>query len=360
MARIDSFLRLVAEQKASDLHFHSGMVPKIRVNGDILPLNFRELTASETNSFLYEILTPEQKDELEKENGIDIMYELKGFGRFRTNIFMQYNGLGAVFRIVPDKLPTADDLLLPQSTKDLIKYNNGLILVTGPTGSGKTTTLAALIHEINRTSRKHIITIEDPIEFVHMPINSVLTQRQVGKHIDSFAAALRSALREAPDVLVIGELRDIETIALALSAAETGILVFGTLHTNSSSRAISRIIDMVSEKIQDQTRTTLSVLLRGVIAQRLCKRASGEGRLAILEILIQNFAIANMIRENKLHQLDGYLQSVNFEETGMQSMDSCLLRYIKEGLIWLEDAVEISDYPDQLRSAGKSFVEEQD
>jgi twitching motility protein PilT len=336
------------------------MVPKIRVNGDILPLDFRELTSSETSSFIDEILTPEQRDELDREKGIDIMYELKGFGRFRTNIFMQYNGLGAVFRVVPDKLPTPEDLLLPQSTKDLIKYNNGLILVTGPTGSGKTTTLAALIHEINKTSRKHIITIEDPIEFVHLPITSVVTQRQVGKHTDSFAAALRSALREAPDVLVIGELRDIETITLAMSAAETGILVFATLHTNSSGRAISRIIDMVSEKIQEQTRTTLSVLLRGVIAQRLCKRASGEGRVAILEILIQNFAIANMIRENKLHQLDGYLQSVNFEETGMQSMDSCLLRYIKEGLVWLEDAVAISDYPDQLRNLGKSFVEEQD
>jgi len=357
MARIDSFLRLVSEQKASDLHFHAGMVPKIRFNGELLPLNFRELTTVETKAFLYEILSPAQKAEFEKEQGIDFIYELKGIGRFRANIFQQYNGMGGVFRVVPEKLPTPDDLLLPQSIKKLIQYNNGLILVTGPTGSGKTTTLAALIHEINKTSRKHVITIEDPIEFVHGPITSVMTQRQVGTHTSSFAAALRSALREAPDVIVIGELRDIETITLALSAAETGILVFGTLHTNSSGRAISRIIDLVPEKIQDQTRSTLSILLRGVIAQRLCMKASGESRIAALEILRQNYAIANMIRENKLHQLDGYLQSANFEETGMQSMDSCLLRYIKEGLVWLDEALKIADYPDQLRNVAKGCEE---
>jgi twitching motility protein PilT len=360
MARLDTFLRLVAEQRASDLHFHSGMTPKIRVDGDLLPLSFRELTFTETKDFIYEVLTPQQQAEFERELGIDFIYVLKGVARFRTNVFSQYNGIGAVFRVVPEKLPTSDDLLLPISVRKLIQYNNGLVLVTGPTGSGKTTTLAALVNEINTGSKKHIITIEDPIEFVHGPLNSVITQRQVGVHAESFAAALRSALREAPDVLVIGELRDVETITLALSAAETGILVFCTLHTNSAGRAINRIIDMVPEKIQDQTRSTLSVLLRGVIAQRLCKRASGDSRIAVLEILIQNFAVSNMIRENKLHQLDGYLQSVNFEETGMQSMDGCLLRYIKDGLIWLDEAVKIADYPDQLIHVAKGFVEEQE
>jgi len=358
MARLDTFLRLVAEQKASDLHFHAGKVPKIRVSGDLLPLDFRELTASETKSFIYEILSPHMRHEFEEYQGIDLIYELKGIGRFRTNVYIQYDGLGAVFRVVPEKLPTPDDLLLPASLKRLIQYNNGLILVTGPTGSGKTTTLAALVHEINMTSKKHIITIEDPIEFVHEPINSIITQRQVGVHTDSFASALRSALRESPDVLVIGELRDIDTVTLALSAAETGILVFGTLHTGSSGRAISRIIDMVPEMTQEQSRTILSVLLRGVIAQRLCKSARGESRIAALEILLQNFGISNMIRENKLHQLDGYLQSVNFEETGMQSMDTCLLRYIKEGLIWLDEALKIADYPDHLRELARGFVEE--
>jgi len=358
MARLDTFLRLVTEQKASDLHFHSGKVPKIRVDGDLLPLDFRELTATETAGFIYEILTPRMRQTFEKAQGIDFIYELKGVARFRTNVYMQYDGMGAVFRVVPEKLPTPDDLLLPASLRRLIHFNNGLILVTGPTGSGKTTTLAALVHELNMSANKHIITIEDPIEFVHEPINCVITQRQVGVHVESFASALRSALRESPDVLIIGELRDIETITLALSAAETGVLVFGTLHTNSSGRAISRIIDMVPEMIQEQTRSTLSVLLRGVVAQRLCKKASGSSRVAVLEILLQTFGIANMIRENKLHQLDGYLQSVNFEETGMQSMDSCLLRYIKEGLIWLDEALKIADYPDQLKQLASAFVEE--
>lgn len=358
MARMDTFLRLVSEQKASDLHFHSGKVPKIRMNGDLLPLDFRELTPSETQGFLYEILNPAMRQTFEKYQGIDFIYELKGIARFRTNIYMQYDGMGGVFRVVPEKLPTPDDLLLPASLRRLIHFNNGLILITGPTGSGKTTTLAALINEINMTANKHIITIEDPIEFVHRPIKSVITQRQVGVHTDSFASALRSALREAPDVLVIGELRDTETVSLALSAAETGVLVFGTLHTNSAGRAISRIVDMVPEMIQEQTRGILSVLLRGVVAQRLCKKSSGESRIAALEILLQNFAIANMIRENKLHQLDGYLQSANFEETGMQSMDGCLLRYIREGLIWLEEAIKIADYPDHLRKLASAFVEE--
>jgi twitching motility protein PilT len=359
VARIDVFLRLVNEQRASDLHFHAGTTPKIRINGDLLPLNFRELTIYETKGFLYEILTPKQQQEFEQSQGLDFMYELPGVCRFRANAFYQYNGIGAVFRVIPDKLPTPDDLLLPTSVRKLVQQNNGLVLVTGPTGSGKTTTLAALVNEINRTAKKHIITIEDPIEFIHEPISSVVTQRQVGTNVESFAAALRSALREAPDVIVIGELRDCETITLAMSAAETGILVLGTLHTNSAGKAISRIIDIVPDKIQDQTRITLSVLLRGVLAQRLCKKASGDTRIAALEILIQNYGISNMIRENKLHQLDGYLQSVNFEETGMQSMDSCLLRYIKEGLIWLDDALKIADYPEQLRSIAKDLVEEQ-
>lgn len=357
MTRIDSFLKLVTLQRASDLHLHSGMVPRIRYNGDLQPLNFRELTEQETRRFIYEILSPSLREEFEREQGLDFMYELKGVARFRANIFQQYKGIGSVFRVIPEKLPTAEELLLPQAVINLTKYNNGLVLVTGPTGSGKTTTLAALINHINKTTKKHIITIEDPIEFLHKPILSVVTQRQVGAHAESFASALRSALREAPDVIVIGELRDIETITLAISAAETGILVFGTLHTNSAGRAISRIIDMVPESIQDQTRSTISILLRGVIAQRLCMKASDESRIAVLEILQQNFAIANMIRENKLHQLDGYLQSANFAETGMQSMDSCLFRYIKEGLIWLDDALLISDYPDQLRSLAKDFEE---
>ena len=355
MARMDSFLRLVALQRASDLHMHAGMVPRIRFNGQLMPLNFRVLTEQETKRIIYEILTQHQKEEFENRQGLDFVYELKGVARFRANLFRHYNGIGSVFRVIPAKLPDAEELLLPQAVMSLTKFSNGLVLVTGPTGSGKTTTLAALINEINKTTKKHILTIEDPIEFVHKPIKSVVTQREVGRHAETFASALRSALREAPDVIVIGELRDVETVTLALSAAETGILVFATLHTNSAGSAISRVIDMVPEAVQDQTRSILSILLRGVLAQRLCLKATEDSRIAVLEILKQSFAVANMIRENKLHQLDGYLQSANFAETGMQSMDSCLLRYIREGLIWLDDALTIADYPEQLKSLAQGL-----
>jgi twitching motility protein PilT len=226
---------------------------------------------------------------------------------------------------------------------------NGLVVVTGPTGAGKSTTLAAMVNEINSTRERHIITIEDPIEYVHEPLKSAITHREVGRHTETFSTGLRSALREAPDVLVIGEMRDLETVQLALQAAETGVLVLGTLHTNSAAGAVDRILDVIPEEARDQARGTLSLALRGVVAQRLCKRASGEGRVAVLEILLQNHGVANLIRENKVHQLDAQIQSSAADGSGMQGFDQALLNLVEDGSITEEDALRISNYPEVLR-----------
>ena len=358
MARIDSFLRLVAEQSASDLHFHSGTVPLIRHDGDLVPLPFRPLTEAETRRFLLEILSPEQRKTLDREQELDFAYAIEGVARFRGNVFTQARGMGAVFRIIPNRIPTLDELGFPSTLKKLAESSNGLVLVTGPTGSGKTTTLAAIISHINQTSKRHIITIEDPIEFIHKPSQSVVTQRQVGIHTEAFAAALRSALRESPDVIVVGEMRDLETVNLALSAAETGVLVFGTLHTNSAAKAVDRIVDISPEESRDQVRGVISTLVKGVVAQHLVKRASGEGRIAVLEILLQTYAVSNMIRENKVHQIDGYLQSAEHAGSGMQALDSCILSYIKQGLITVDEGAKVASYPDTLRKLVSELPEE--
>jgi len=349
MARIDSFLRLVAEQQASDLHFHAGNPPIIRHDGDLIPLPFRTLTRDEVRRFVLEILSPEQKEQFDRTNELDLIYVIDGVGRFRTNVLMQTYGMGAVFRIIPQRLPELDELMFPRAVRKLTQLQNGLVLVCGPTGSGKTTTLAAMVNEINRTSQRHVITIEDPIEFLHAPLQSAITQRQVGKHTETFAGALRSALRESPDVIVVGEMRDLETITLAISATETGVLVFGTLHTNSASKAIDRIIDAVGEDGQEQIRGVLSVLLRGVVSQQLCKRANSDGRVAALEILLQNYAVSNMIRDNKLHQLDGYLQTASSDGSGAQSLDYAVFNYVKDGIVTLEEGMRVASYPEQLK-----------
>ena len=348
MARIDSFLRLVAEQKASDLHFHSGAPPTIRFDGELLPLPFRTLSDSETRRFLDEILTAEQKEILSVQGQVDVLYSLPQVGRFRGNVFNQVEGWSAVFRVIPGLIPTLDDLALPPSIEKLSRLQNGLVLVTGPTGSGKSTTLAALVRQINETSARHIITVEDPIEYVHEQVKSQITQRQVGKHVESFGAALRSALREAPDVLVIGEMRDSETIQLALSAAETGVLVFGTLHTNTAARAVDRILDTLSEDIRDHARGVLSVLLRCVLAQRLLRRSTGEGRVAAVEVLMGSPALGHMIREGKTHMIEGTLQSAN-DVQGSLGFDNCLFRLAKERLVTSDEAVAFARIPDSLK-----------
>jgi twitching motility protein PilT len=349
---------LVVEQHASDLHFHAGVAPLIRHDGELVPLNFRQLSESDTQRFLLEILTPEQRELFEHEQEIDFIYEIEGVARFRANMFRQARGIGSVFRVVPNRLPTIEELNLPKVVKKLTELQNGLVLITGPTGSGKTTTMAALIHEINKTSTRHIITIEDPIEYVHTPIQSVITQRQVGRHVESFATALRSSLRESPDIVVAGEMRDLETIQVALQAAETGVLVFGTLHTNSASKAADRILDVFSEESREQIRGVVSVMLRGVLAQMLVKRASGEGRVAALEVMLQTVGIANLIRENKCYQIDAYLQTAD-PGSGMQSLDTCLFQYVRDGLITLEEGLRVANYPDVLKRMAAELPEEQ-
>jgi twitching motility protein PilT len=358
MARIDSFLRLVVEQRASDLHLPTGSPPIIRHNGDLVPLPFRVLSSWEAERLIGELLTDKQKQTLAQERDLDFVYEIPDVGRFRGSVFVQSHGLAAVFRVIPRRIPSMDELLLPPVVKRLTRLGNGLVLVTGPTGSGKTTTLAAMITEINRSMRRHVITIEDPIEFLHEPASSVITQREVGAHAESFSGALRSALRESPDVVMVGEMRDLETVTLALSAAETGVLVLGTLHTNSASKSIDRIIDIVPEEGQDQIRATLSVILRGVVAQQLVKRRGGEGRLAVLEILLQDIGISHMIRENKLHLVDAHLKSANPEQSGMQSNDHHLFELVRDGLVDPDEGLRTCTDPDLFRSRLEGLPQE--
>ncbi len=357
MARIDSFLRVVVDQNASDLHFHAGSVPIIRYLGDLVPLPYRVLGEDETARFLTEILTSEQKALFEETREIDFAYLLPGVGRFRVNIFTQARGLGAVFRVIPAKLATMGDLRLPKALWKLTELTNGLVLVTGPTGSGKTTTLAAMIDEINRTSARHIITIEDPIEYVHAPDKCAITQRELGTHTESAAAALRAALRESPDVVVVGELRDYETISLALAAAETGVLVLATLHTNSAAKALDRLISACPEDAQSQIVSVVSFVLRGVIAQHLCKNATGDGRVAVIEVLLQSHAVANLIREGKFYQIDTYLRSPE-PGSGMQHLDVAILEYIREGVITLEEGLGVANEPETLRALVDAMLAE--
>jgi twitching motility protein PilT len=352
MARIDSFLRLVVEQNASDLHFHAGNVPIIRHQKELVALPFRALSEEETRRFLLEIMTDEQCRLLETDSQVDFAYEVAGHGRFRVNAFEKHLGLGAVFRVIPSYVPSIDELGLPSVLKRLARLGSGLVLITGPTGSGKTTTLAAMVNDINRNQPRHIITIEDPIEFVHVPDRSVITQRQVGVHAESFAVALRSALRESPDVLVVGELRDRESVTLALSAAETGVLVFATLHTNSAAKAVDRLVDVgASDETQEQVRSVVSVLLRAVVAQHLCRRATVDGLVAACEILLQSYAVSHMIRENKVHQIEGHLQSVDQTTSGMQSLDHALLEHVRDGLVSADEALRLANHPDSLKKS---------
>lgn len=350
MARLDSFLRLVVEQKASDLHFLAGSQPTIRHNGELVPIPFRELSETETRRFLAEILDDEQMAALDNQEDLDFAYDLPGVARFRTNIFTHSDGLGGVFRVIPEQAPKLADLQLPAACRKLLNFHNGLILFTGPTGCGKSTTQAALIDEFNRTRSWHIVTIEDPIEFQHEPQKSLLSQRQVGRDVKSFEAALKSALRESPDVILVGEMRDLETIKLAISAAETGVLVLGTLHTGSAAKSIDRIVDAFAESQSDQIRGVLSAIVRAVVSQRLVRKASGDSRVAAIELLFVDTGVANMIREGKSHLIDAMLQTID-PRTGMQSLDRHLLKMVADREVTLEEARKHSAYPqvfDQL------------
>ncbi|HBQ10973.1 MAG TPA: type IV pili twitching motility protein PilT [Myxococcales bacterium] len=338
-ARLDTFLRIAADQQASDLHFHAGKVPMIRHHGELSSMPFRVLSAPQVRTFLEEILSPAQRAKLDAEQQVDFAYDLDGVGRFRASVCEQNGGLSAVFRVIPDGIPNLSDLELPAAVAGFTRHANGLVLITGPTGSGKTTTLAAMVDLINRTSGRHVITVEDPIEFVHEPKRGLVTQREIGLHAASFASALRSALREAPDVLVVGEMRDFETISLALTAAEAGVLVFTTLHTGSAAKALDRMMGAAPADQQEQVREVLSVLLRGVLSQRLCRLANGQGRAAAPEILLQSISISHLIREQKVHQIDAYLRGGEHSAHGMVSLEQSLVRLVREGRITRAEAL---------------------
>ncbi len=335
MAAIDELFKLMVQQNASDLHITSGAPPFLRVHGSMVPLNYRELSNQDIQGLVFEILNEKQKKSFIEKWELDLAYTVQGIGRFRANVFMQRKGLGAVFRVIPEKIKTPQELNLPPALLNMIDCDKGLVLVTGPTGSGKSTTLAALIHHINMTRDAHLITVEDPIEFVHQNIKSLINQREVGVHTKSFANALKSALREDPDIMLVGELRDLETIALALTAAETGHLVFGTLHTNSAPKTIDRIIDVFPEGQQSQIRTMLAESLRGVIAQTLFAKADGTGRVAAYEIMFGTKAIGNLIRENKIHQISSQMQMGG--KMGMVTFEKYLEDLLKKGLVHRAD-----------------------
>ncbi|MBI5179230.1 MAG: type IV pilus twitching motility protein PilT [Nitrospinae bacterium] len=336
MAKIDAFFKLLAEQGGSDLHLASGNQPIVRISGEMERIKYKTLTNDELKAMLYEI-TPEEKVKVFEETGdIDFGYEIPGLARYRANFFMQKNGVAAVFRQIPSKVLTADDLGLPPVCKKMATLGKGMVLVTGPTGSGKSTTLAAIIDHANKIRKDHILTIEDPIEFVHVPQGCLINHREVGMHTRSFSAALRGALREDPDIILVGEMRDLETIALALEAAATGHLVFGTLHTQSAGKTIDRIIDVFPANQQGQIRTTLSEALKGVIAQNLFRRADKKGRCAALEILVCTPAIANLIREAKTFQIPSMIQTG--KKHGMQSLDDAIMALLQKGWIAADEA----------------------
>jgi twitching motility protein PilT len=322
MPAIDQFLQQVIEKNGSDLHFLAGDFARVRQYGELKALTTEPLNAETVKNTLYEIMPKLSVERFEAKDGTDFAYSMPNVARFRVNVMRQLNGMGAVFRVIPSTAKTADELKLPQAVRDLGKVNNGLILVTGKTGSGKSTTLAAMIDEINTREKGHILTIEDPIEFVHIRKNCLISQREIGVHAASFATALTSALREDPDVILVGELRDLETMSIAVTAAEMGILVMGTLHTNGAAPTVDRLVNAFPADKQPHVRTMLSTSLRGVVSQQLIPKPDKTGRVAALEILINTPAVANLIRQGKMDQLENAMQSG--AANGMRLMDTAI------------------------------------
>ncbi len=322
MAAIDSFLNDVLDKRGSDLHFIAGDPPRIRQFGDLMALRPEKLEPSFVRDAMYEIMPKPAQDRFEQKDGADFAYTLGDRGRFRVNVMRQLNGVGAVFRAIPSKAFSLDELKLPESVRMMSRANQGLILVTGKTGSGKSTTLAAMIDDINSRVKGHILTIEDPIEFVHQRKSCLISQREIGVHSHSFAHALHSALREDPDVILVGELRDLETMSIAVTAAEMGILVMGTLHTNGAAQTVDRMVNVFPSDKQSHVRTMLSTSLRGVVSQQLLQRSDKQGRVAALEILVNTPAASNLIRQGKLDQLENTMQAGG--AFGMRTMDSAI------------------------------------
>jgi twitching motility protein PilT len=322
VAQIDPLLIEVLEKRGSDLHFIAGDPPRIRLHGDLSPLRPDKLAAEAVKQALYEIIPKKALERFESRDGADFAYTLADRGRFRVNVMRQLNGMGAVFRAIPSKALTLDELKMPESVRQMCRVISGLILVTGKTGSGKSTTLAAMIDDINRRVKGHILTVEDPIEFVHERKSCLISQREIGVHSPSFASAVHSALREDPDVILVGELRDLETMSIAVTAAEMGILVMGTLHTNGAAQTVDRMVNVFPSDKQSHVRTMLSTSLRGVISQQLLQRTDKQGRVVALEILVNTPAASNLIRQGKLDQLENTMQAGG--AFGMRTMDSAI------------------------------------
>jgi twitching motility protein PilT len=336
MAAIDALFRLMVQAGASDLHLTSGQMPRLRVDGALREQGSTRIDRDQMVRLLKEIAPESCWAEYEKHHDTDFAYALEGVARFRANYFRDVSGPGAVFRVIPEKIRTAEELKLPKAVLDLCTLHKGLVLVTGPTGSGKSTTLAAMVDHVNRQRDDHIITIEDPVEFVHKNQRCLVNHREVGSHTNSFHSALRAALREDPDVILLGELRDLETTAIALEMAETGHLVFGTLHTTTAASTVDRIVDQFPTDQQAQIRTVLSGTLKGVVAQNLLKKKGG-GRVAALEILLINNAVANYIREGKTHQIPMAMQTA--KGSGMQELNAALVQLVKDGLVEPSEAL---------------------
>ena len=336
MAKIDAILKLVKQQGASDLHLTTGSPPMVRINGEIVPIPYEELTPEVIRVLLFELMDADLRARFERERDVDFSYEVPGVLRLRCNIYEQSRGMAGAFRLLSDRILTLEQLGLPAHVAHFTELQRGLVLVTGPPGTGKSSTLAAMVDHINRTRPRHILTLEDPIEYRHVNRRSLVTQREVERHTPSFVQGLKAALREDPDVILVGEMRDPETMGLAISAAATGQLVFGTLHTMSASQAVDRILDSFDGERQTQMRLMLAESLRGVLAQRLIRRANGKGRVLAVEVLVGNATVALLIRDRKTFQLPSVIQSGRRE--GMISMDDSILALVRGGVVAPEDA----------------------
>ncbi|MFC1564282.1 type IV pilus twitching motility protein PilT [candidate division KSB1 bacterium] len=334
---LDKLLKYAVDMDASDLHLASGFPPILRIDGELKKIDLPVLEDAKLVKMFKSILTPEQEVKLSEKSEVDFAYEITGLSRFRANIYLQMQGVSAAFRVIPNTIRTLGDIGAPEGVYKMARLPKGLILVTGPTGSGKSTTLAAMINLINKENKKHILTIEDPIEYVHQGINCLINQRQVGIHSPSFASALRSALREDPDVILVGEMRDLETISLAVTAAETGHLVLGTLHTSSAPETVDRVIDVFPGDQQNQIRAMFSSTLQGVISQKLVVSKGKKGRTAVMEVLVASNAIRNLIRERKVHQMNTVIQTG--ADQGMQTMDQGLMNLLNENKIDKDTAI---------------------
>jgi len=349
MPNLHQLLKAMIEKGASDLHVTTGTPPQLRIDGRLVPLKTPPLTPVETRQLCYSVLTDAQKHKFEEDSELDLSFGVKGLSRFRANIFMQRGAVAGAFRTIPFKIMSFQELGLPPVVAELAKRPRGLVLVTGPTGSGKSTTLAAIIDKINSERHEHIITIEDPIEYLHPHKNCIINQREVGADTQSFKRALKYILRQDPDVVLIGEMRDLETIEAALVISETGHLTFATLHTNTAVQSINRILDVFPPYQQPQVRAQLSFVLQGILSQQLMPRASGPGRVLAVEVMIPNAAIRNLIREDKVHQIYSQMQ-VGQSKFGMQTMNQCLVSLYQRKLINLEECIGRSTDVEELRN----------